>query len=941
MTIEERLKESISLPTNSGILWSQWSFDKSLLGHSLNVISSIFPHYSLHEVSHSNSVISEIEKILGSNIGKLSFIDAWLLLEASYWHDVGMIVTFEEKVKLLKEEGFANFLHQLIIEKSYLTSYANIFTEYMQGNLKTNFIELEKSFLLVLAEYVRREHPDRSKEILLDPAAVGIKSPATGLIHYRLFLLLSDIIKCHGKPFDSILKIPFENDGLDVFDSAHPRFIACLLRIGDLLDLDDGRYCPTLLKTIGSLPSLSSAHFEKNRSIISKNVNEDYIEIISKCEDFDAFEIQNEWFALIRSEFSDQDKNWGDITPKGLLWKLPNLKNLICELQGNIPIGNSSNRLMFDTNRVYDYISGVNLYNTPLSYIDELLQNASDAIIDRIWIEHKKIIKTIDDFDRITGENNYRIDVNISDPEIISDTEMVYRIEIKDNGKGMSINDIQGLMTIASDKSRISKEKYRYGMPDWMRPSGFFGIGLQSVLAVTDKITINTSHPNDLNYEITIKKTVGKTPSIIVKKSNDIRWGFGTSIALFLTVPQIPVSISGSRLPSIGLYQFDPLTDKTLDSMRAEIIEKINDFANFSKIKIYYNGERCGPETDKANTLMIVDTDNGLEYSLEFHLVPGTRDWYYRGRKAEDNIFLDYISIVGNILSGSADAFLTLDRQKFHKDGSKKTLVLISKSLIDNKATILQKIKNKKVASLYYFLYDKIDNNDWRTIELFGHTINDLIKPDSKIFLAPYLHMRGTIDFDDKSKERIIITNEDWEVSTLIKILVKSKLGINIKNISTKKYTEKFSPGNYETQVFEVEIMGDKEASIISDDAIKYLSLQELSGRRTRYWLPCGKDQYQEIALDAECMNRYLWMDSLTAFSALFPKGIILRSTHNTIEDDINTLISIIKKEKMLMGISISEASIRNSLESFYKKFTFNSRKDPRIDRLLKNLENE
>jgi len=354
MTIEERLKQSILSSKNSAILWAQWSFDKLLLTRALNTISSSFPHYSLHESSHSNSVIAEIEKILGANIIKLSYIDAWLLLESSYWHDIGMIVTLEEKEKLIENPDFTKFLHQLSIERSDLAIYANICIEQIQGKSKVNFIELEKSFLFVFAEYFRRKHSDRSKEFLLNPDDIEIKSPATGLINSRLFLLLANIIECHGKPFDDVLNLSFEEDGLDVFDKAHPQFIACLLRIGDLLDLDDNRHCPTLLKTIGNLPPSSLAHLEKHKSIISKNVNERTIKIISKCETFDAFEIQNDWFTLIRTEFCEQDKNWGNIAPQGILEKLPNIKELRCELEGNISIGNSSNRLIFDNNRIYN-----------------------------------------------------------------------------------------------------------------------------------------------------------------------------------------------------------------------------------------------------------------------------------------------------------------------------------------------------------------------------------------------------------------------------------------------------------------------------------------------------------------------------------------------------------------------------------------------------------
>ena len=931
MTIEERLKQSIDLSKNSGILWSQWSFDKSLLTRSLNVISSIFPHYSLHEASHSNSVISEIEKILGTNIEKLSFIDAWLILEASYWHDVGMIVTFEEKEKLVKEPCFLNFLSLLVMEKNDLAVYANIFNEYMQGNSNANFIELEKAFIIILAEYIRREHSDRSKLILLDPESIGIKSPATGLINSRIFILLADIIECHGRPFDNIMDIPFENDGLDVFDTAHPRFIACLLRIGDLLDLDDGRHCPTLLKTVGSLPSLSLAHLEKHKSIISKNVNELYIEIISKCDNFESFEVQNEWFSIIQTEFSNQDKNWGNIAPKGILWKLPNLKKLLCELKGSICIDSNSNRLMFDTNRIYKYISGINLYNTPLSCFDELMQNAMDAIIDRIWLEHKDKIKTIEDLNKTIEKNNYQIDINISDPVDISDEDMKYTIEIKDNGKGMSIDDIKALMTIASEKSRLKKEKYRHGMPDWMRPSGFFGIGLQSIFNVTDQFVIKTNHPNDLNYEIIIRNTSGRAPGFIIKKSDGIAWDFGTSITFSIEVPKIPLSISRTRLSSIKLYQFDPLTDESLYSFEAEIMEKVYDFAHFSRIKIYYNNRLCESKFNTDSTPMIVDTDCGLEYYLEFHKYYCRGDLYYRGRKTENHFSFYYLRIIGNILSGNADEYLTLDRKRFHQEGSGKIISMIEKSLINNKKMILQKIQNKNEASLYYFLNDKIDNDDWKNIQLSDYKINDLIMPNSILFIAPDYHEKKAIFLEEKR----IITNENSDVETLNRVLYKLKRGVKIINIIAKEYTVDYYPGNHKTDVYEIEIMENNEASYISDEAIKYIALKGLWDERTRYWLPCGMNQYNEIALNIEWCKKYSWMDDLIYFTAFFPKGIILRSTHLTLDEDINTLISTIKKEKKQTGISISENTIRQSLEEFYKKYNFTIKKSPNNNLLL------
>jgi len=940
MNIEERLKMAIDQSSHSGILWSQWSFDKILLMRSLNVISSDFPHYSLHESSHSNSVLLEIEKILGSNIEKLSYIDAWLLLEASYWHDVGMIVTAEEKDKIIKNLEFKTFIEQLSTRNNDLSEYAKIYLNYTEGNPHPSFLELEKSFVLVFAEYIRTKHPERGKKIFLDPTTVGIKSPATGLINIRLRRLLAEIIECHGKSFDSILELPFENDGLDVSDKAHPRFIACMLRIGDLLDLEDGRHCPTLMKTIGVLPSESLAHFQKHRTILSKNVNERYIEITAKCETFETYEVQNDWFSFIQQEFGNQDKHWGEIAPAEILWKLPNLRKLTCELDGCISFGNMPNRLTLDGNRMYEYLSGTNLYGNPFSCINELLQNAVDATIDRIWLEHKDSqdidITQRTEFIRIAKSDEYKIDIKITPQKSVVGTNVKYEVEIKDNGKGMSIDDIQSLMTIASERARCAKEKSRYGMPDWMRPSGFFGIGLQSVFAVTNQFIIKTQYPNDLSYEILIKRTQGKTPGFIVRQSKEPLWNFGTSVIFSFERERFPLSFSGSHRSSMELRRFDPLRDDILDITTVEIIEIVENFAQFCPVKIYFNNESCTLQKEE-NTFkpMVEDKENGIEYSLEFFidLRGGRNTWHYRGRIANCNLVLDYIGMVGNVISGSADIFLTLDRQNFHKSGASKLIDNFKKSLLANKRRILEKITNKKEASLYYFLNDEIDNNDWQSIELFGHEIIKLIAPGSSFHFTLDNLNQGKIDFEKKGTP--FISNDRWEAMTLIRVLAKLGRGINIKNIQRMEQRSLLSSNLSVINVYDIEVLEDKATSRISDEAISCLSSQGMQNIYTRYWLPCGKNQYQDLALNVDCINKYPWMHSLISGVAnLFPCGIILRSTQKSIEEDKDVLVSVIKEGKCLVGEDIGEAQIQHSLDDFYAKFSFESKKSPALDLL-------
>jgi HD superfamily phosphodiesterase len=71
----------------------QWGFDEQLIAKALQNVSMYFPHYSCHDESHSRQILVHIERLLGENLTKLTATDTWLLLEAAYLHDIGMVVT--------------------------------------------------------------------------------------------------------------------------------------------------------------------------------------------------------------------------------------------------------------------------------------------------------------------------------------------------------------------------------------------------------------------------------------------------------------------------------------------------------------------------------------------------------------------------------------------------------------------------------------------------------------------------------------------------------------------------------------------------------------------------------------------------------------------------------------------------------------------------------
>ena len=728
--------------------------------------------------------------------------------------------------------------------------------------------------------------------------------------------MLSEIIFCHGQQFASVLDLPFDNDGVETGDVAHPRLVASLLRLGDLLDLDDGRHCPTQLLAVGKLPALSRAHLEKHRSIVSKSVTANSIEIRAKCQTFNSFEVQNDWFEYIEKEIEDQDRHWGDIAPEGYIGKLPTIRGLICDLEDSIPMGRKASRFSLDTNRVYEFLIGKSIYENPLACIHEVLQNSVDAAIDRIWIENQEKIVEMKSFRDLT--TGFTIDVVVT-PKEISGAKVEYYVEVSDSGKGMTLDDIKSILTVASEQGQNRKQISRQGMPPWMQPSGFFGIGLQSVFSVAEEIQIETQSASDIPYEIVIRSTQGKTPSFVVKKKSGSRWKFGTTVKFALIENAIPDCISGHLAITETLAKFDPLQDAVLTAKQTQIKEQVAEFAQFCEFKITFNGSTLERYRDQFS---ICDPENGIEYAIEFKQQAHINDWQYRGRQFKTNSQFKYFNIRGNIISERADSFLSLSREKIHPDGKKLLEAKVIASIKEKKTEILTKIEDRPMASFFYFLHDTPIDESWKTINLAGKSLAELLVPRVSIYISFESHESDTID---ELKGAVFVSNRDGCAELLRDAALKLGYGVVIQNIVKHKFPDPYlSSQTRQVVVYQIQFETQSSLSTISSDAIKFLSNQKLNDSRERYWLPCGQDQFPSLSIPSE--NEFPWILRLTPFYDFFPNGIVLRATSKSLEADIPVLTKVLQKHK----VALSESKIEADLMDFYKSYPFNPKHEKR-----------
>lgn len=497
------LKKKCEADDNVKILLSQWEFDQKLVGKALENIGGFYPHFSNHNASHSQQILVNIERLLGDDIDLLSATDTWLILEAAYWHDVGMLVDAKNAKEVHDNADFLFMIKNIANDKGHdLNSFC---TAYEQGGWTTAIGSEDRPFdgvekyRQLIAEWFRRNHDKRIGGLLSDPfSELGISSPRTELLPNRLYRYLGQICMSHGMYFDDVMqKLPYKQTGLGT-ENCHPRFIACLLRLGDLFDLDDNRFCPVMAKHVSNIPSVSKHHHDKHLSLREFQLDKRTVKLVAECPDEMSYVETQNWFGWIREEFQNQMSQWNLIVPNLDFGSLPTIEQLEVRMEVKYDNGIKKEKLLLnnkpmkfklDEKNAMELLQGANLYSNEFSIYRELIQNSIDATMLRIWLEEdQEILKKLHPYhkDFLKILEKYPLQLEINKVKNIEGTlDSIWEFQIIDQGVGISMTDLSYMQTMAGSSKNIHKTKITDEMPKWMRPSGEFGIGLHSAFLLT------------------------------------------------------------------------------------------------------------------------------------------------------------------------------------------------------------------------------------------------------------------------------------------------------------------------------------------------------------------------------------------------------------------------------------------------------------------------
>lgn len=587
LTIEKHLENYSKCDDKEGryrALWNTWANNKSWLSRMLSLVCQSFQSFSIHDASHSEVVLHNIERILGEErISQLSATDAFVILHICYLHDIGMVISHAEREEIIASEAFYNMVRELgegnderfqsAVENLERTDYENerYDEEENRIHLYRDKLEVYYAIINLLATYRRREHGKKGADSLRDGiennTALGIGF-AMSEIPKRIFLTMADCAETHTMAHtESIMELPYRDGGY-AYDYMHPRFDAVLLQLGDVLDMDNNRFHPLMRETAGNIPHLSEVHARKHASIRKLCVNNESIFIEADCGNQEELRLIREEYDMIYNILEVAGYYWADICPKEVSGCLPTLKEIRLLLNGKeIPKELVTARFVIPQEKAFHLLEGSNMYQGRFVFLRELLQNAIDAtkaqyFIDCMMnrIDGKEIGNTqdytLENLNNMNSVKKYPIILSFSilkrkkftdeyekvktdDLNHLEGYEIGVLVKIKDYGIGIGKDDILALAQVAHG----NQKKIRKKMPRWLQPTGEFGIGLQSVFTVTPRFYCETFLRNGEHYRIEFNSGVHggyiNTTPIPVFSDNILESGlYGTEFSIFLPYTQ-------------------------------------------------------------------------------------------------------------------------------------------------------------------------------------------------------------------------------------------------------------------------------------------------------------------------------------------------------------------------------------------------------------------
>ncbi len=466
--------------------------------------NNFFAEYTVHDFSHVEAMLDDLEWIIPESTKKAMSPADWLLIVLSiYFHDLGLVVT-EAEFTNRDKAAFQAFCDNVLFAKDDGKDY----------KIKVEALGADQAERFFYQEFVRFNHAKRVRAWI-----EGTASDDLGYAHVqrdeltRLFAGvdadfrrdLAIICESHNlDDLDDTTKYKsFKPYGQKPEEAANLLYAAVILRTTDLLQITKQRAPSVMFRMINPTDPISQIEWAKQnavKAVIPKPVVDKDGEVNPSLQSntisvYAKYDNENGFFGLTSYlAYADKQLKYAhgcaqkakSLTANKLDFPWSGIDDSQVEAVGFIP---SPFEFQIDQTKILDLLTGHTLYNDSSVAIRELVQNSIDAV--RLQCE----------LDKTDPSLLGRISIKWNSADLT--------LTIVDNGTGMTQEIIERhLLNVGS--SRYQDPKFRERYPQFS-PISRFGIGVLSTFMVADNVQIVTFHEGEeQGRQISLRSVHGK-----------------------------------------------------------------------------------------------------------------------------------------------------------------------------------------------------------------------------------------------------------------------------------------------------------------------------------------------------------------------------------------------------------------------------------------------
>ena len=411
---------------------------------TLEYIKTQFPNFTEHGIQHSLRIINYVYSIMSEDLKQnISDVEIFCFIMAAFFHDMGMTLVDVED----KDNQRTN--HHLYAYRPI----KHFFEKYMQMLVERR--RLEKCII-----FVSEAHGRSIEELYNDNDFRKIETIEGQVLRYGL--------------------------------------LAIFLRIGDLMDLEEQRVCEFNMHMNLEYYNnpVSLVHNRRHLDDITYNYSPSKITVSVLTDDREKYKVWSQWLEYLDEEIMYANTHYliGENSDFFRNYKLPEVIKCVKPSE-NAKFAVEEIRFQVDdTGALWDIITK-SVYTNEFDYIRELIQNAIDATLLKIYLDDKENI-----------EYQSPRSWHCNDKVMIAYSQKEGTLWVEDYGTGMNENELSNYLFKTANSGYKYMKKREFMFPAIAK----FGIGFVACLTKADKIQIltRTQSDNGINAEIESKSTI-------------------------------------------------------------------------------------------------------------------------------------------------------------------------------------------------------------------------------------------------------------------------------------------------------------------------------------------------------------------------------------------------------------------------------------------------